>query len=738
MNLNEQYSPNVPDASYGPNSYAYEFFVYGSADYPINELKNIYQGPAGVPNLEPYAQEYGRENNPWFQAEKWLRGRTDQVVNGSLALTYKITDDFNVRVRTALNTYIEQNTEQVPSGTNLNDYLPWYYFGWYGDYRQDDRNLLENNTDLTLNYNKKLAKDFSITALAGANERSFRYLSDWATTQDLSIPNVYNLDNSAKQGYAYNFDSKMQVYSAYYSFDIGYKNYININTTGRVDNLSTLPSGNNTFFYPSVSVSSVVNDYIKLPEFISFLKIRGSFADVKGGLTSPTIGTSYNAAQSTALGTGWNSQPVGNLLGYGTELYTPYNGPTYLNSSSNGPTTYYNGSSSVNLSNTISNANLKPYDVQSEEFGADIKFLNNRLGFNGTYFTTLNGPNIISLPVAPSTTNSTEIVNGLTTRKKGIELELVGSPLRSKDGLNWDINANYSTYKETLASVYNGATSIFQNDHLYHIGDRLDALYGTKFVRDANGDIINSGGAPISAPSQPNDENYGLLGYADPDFAFGIRNQFSYHNWTLSFQFDGRIGGKIYDYTYYKSMNGGTAVESAEGAYGVARNADWQSLETTGKVGNGGQGSYIGPGVTITSGTPQYGPGGVITNLNQLTFAPNTTPQTVQAYISSDLGGNFDEYYIVSRSFAKLREATIGYNLPEKMLQGSFIKKASFNIVGRNLLYFAARKDIDLDEYASGYDASTRNLTGQGDSGNPITLASPTARRYGLNIHLTF
>ena len=105
LNLSEQYSPNVPDVSYGPNSYAYEFFVYGSSDYPISELKNIYQGPQGVPNLVQYAQEYGRENNPYFQAEKWLRGRDNQVINGSLRLTYKFNDDFNVALRTALNTY---------------------------------------------------------------------------------------------------------------------------------------------------------------------------------------------------------------------------------------------------------------------------------------------------------------------------------------------------------------------------------------------------------------------------------------------------------------------------------------------------------------------------------------------------------------------------------------------------------------------------------------------------------
>jgi len=733
LNLNLQYSPNIPDVNYGPNSYAYEFFVYGSSDYPINALKNIYQGPQGVPNLVQYAQEYGRENNPWFQAEKWLRGRDNQVINGSLAFTYKFNSELSLKLRSALDTYNELNTEDVPSSTNLNEYLPWYYFGWYGDYRQDQRNLLENNTDLTLNFNKKLGKSFELTALAGANERSFRYLSDWATTKDLSIPNVYNLDNSNNPILDYNFNSKMQVNSAYYSVDFGYKNYITLSTTGRVDNLSTLPSGNNTFFYPSVALSSVVNDYVKLPEFISFLKLRASFADVKGGLTSPYIGSSYNAVQSTALGTGWNSQPVGNLLGYGTELYTPYNGPTYQNSNPSAPATYYGGTPSVNLSNTIANAHIKPFDVQSYEYGADFKFLNNRLGLNATYFTTTNGPNIISLPVAPSTTNTNQIVNGLTTKKDGVELELMGAVLRSKDGLNWDVNANYSTYRETLKSVYNGATSIYLNNHVYNIGDRLDAEYGTKFVRDQNGNIINSGGVPLSAPSQPDNANYGLLGYADPDFSFGIGNHFRYKNWSLSIQFDGRIGGKIYDYTYYHSMNGGTAVETATGAYGAARLAEWNSTKE-GTVA--ATPAYVGPGVTIVSGTPQYGPGGQITNLGQLQFAPNTTPVLVQSYVSSGLGANFDEYYMVSRSFAKLREATIGYSLPQNMLQGSFIKKATFSLVGRNLLYFASRKDIDLDEYASGYDASTLQITGT-DNGN-ANLASPTARRYGLNINLTF
>jgi TonB-linked SusC/RagA family outer membrane protein len=733
LNLNLQYSPNVPDVDYSPNSYMYMFKVYGSSDYPIDELKDIYKGPQGVPNLVQYAQEYGRENNPWFVAEKWLKGRDKQVITGSLRFTYKFNNDLNLALRTALNTYNQLNTEQVPASTNLNLYLPWYYFGWYGDYRQDQRNLLENNTDLALNYNHKFSNGFNITALAGANERSFRYQSTWATTKDLSIPNVYNLNNSLNPILNYNFNSKMQVNSAYYSVDFGYKNYININTTGRVDNLSTLPSGSNTFFYPSVSASSVVNDYVKLPEAISFFKLRASFADVKGGLTAPYIGSSYNAVQSTALGTGWNSQPLGNLLGYGSEYYSPYNGPTYINSNPSAPATYYGGTPSVSLSNTIANPKIKPYDVKSYEFGTDLKFLGNRLGLNATYFTTTNGPNIIQLAVAPSTTNSNQIINGVTTKKNGFELELVGSPLRSKDGLNWDINLNYSTYKETLESVYDGATSIYQNNHVYHIGDRLDAIYGTKFVRDGSGNIVNSsGGIPIAAPAQANNSQLGLLGYANPDFSFGITNKFNYKNWTLSFQFDGRIGGKIYDFTKYHSYNGGTAIETATGEFGAARLAEWNSTAEGTKAATP---AYVGPGVTLVSGTPTYGLGGVITNLSQLTFAQNTTPVLVQSYISSGLGGNVDEYFMISRSYAKLREVTFGYSLPASMLQGSFIKKVSINLVGRNLLYFAARKDIDLDQYASGYDASSRVLTGPSGGSD---LESPTARRYGLNLHVTF
>jgi TonB-linked SusC/RagA family outer membrane protein len=725
LTYNVQYSPNIPDVSYGPNSYSYMFKVYGSADYNINDLKDIYKGPQGVPDLVQYAPEYGRENSAWFIAKKWLHGRDKSTVYGSLKFTYKFTKELNLSLRTQIDNYNELNTEQVPASTNLNTYLPWYYFGWYGDYREDRRNSLENNTDLLLNYNKTLNSGWSFGGLLGASERSFRYISSWATTKDLSLPGVYNLNNSINPVLSYNFNSKMQVYSAFYSFDIGYKNYFNINTTNRLDHLSTLPTANNTYYFPSVSISSVVTDYLKLPEFISFAKLRVSYADSKGGLTAPYIGSAYSALTGSS---------VGNLLGYGSEHFTPYNGPTYGNFAGVTPTTIYNGTPSVNITNTIANPAIKPYDVKSTEAGIDLKFLHNRLGLDFTYFTTTNGPNIFSLPVAPSTTYTNQIVNGVTTLKKGFEIGLQGSILRNPNGLNWDVNINYSTYKETLKSIFGTEVQLQQNGHNYVVGDRLDAIYGTKFVRDQQGNIVYGNGSGVPLQSGGGIAQNGLLGYANPDFAFGISNRFSYKGFTLSFQFDGRIGGKIYDRTYYQSMNGGTALESASGAYGTARLADWNAFKATGKVGNAGLGSYVGNGVIITGGTPHF-TNGQIDNMSQLTFGPNVTPVTAQSYISSGVGGNFDEYYMISRSYAKLREASLGYTLPSKLLAGSFIKKATFSIVGRNLLYFAARKDMDLDQYASGYNASDRSLIGGSSS---VDLQSQTARRYGFNINLSF
>lgn len=726
MNFNKQYTPNIPDVSYGPNSYIYMFKVYGSADYDVRDLEDIYKGPQGVQDLVQYAQEYGRLNNPWFMAKKWLRGHDKTDIYAYLRLNYKITKDLNVSLRSQVSTWNQQRTEQVPSSANLNAYTSWYKFGWYGDYREDDRKLFENNTDLQLNYNKTFGK-WVISGLAGANSRTFTYNSFYGTTRALAVPNVYVLSNSSQAPLSYTWDSKMQVYSGYYSFDFGYDKYFNINTTGRLDHLSTLPKGNQSFFYPSASISTAVSDYVELPHAISFLKFRASFADVKSGLTQSTVGTAYKQVTGITTST---------LLNYGTELYSSYDGPSYTNQDAAAYSTLYNNQASVTYSTVKANANLKPLNRLSYEGGMDIKFLNNRLGLDATYFYTENGPQIYQIQAAPSTTYTAGNQNAVTTKRAGFELSLTGSPFRNKDGFSWDVNVNYSTFKETLQKIgYGGLTDIaLYANHTNAEGSRVDEVYGTKFLRDGSGNIVYDANGALLKATGSNSQVYGALGHLNPDFTFGINNRFSYKNISFSFQVDGRIGGVIYDYNYYATRQGGSDLSTVQGAIGAARLAEWNST----KVGTQAPtasllGNESGAGVKIVSGTPKF-QNGVISNMSELTFAPNTTPITVQGYLNGNVK-SIDEMYMISRSFAKLREVTIGYNVPSKYLQNKAIKAISISLVGRNLLYFAARKDFDIDQYASGYNASDGTTGGAAANG---ALQSTTARRYGFNLNVTF
>jgi len=724
LNLGVQYTPNIPDAAYGPNSYVYELSVYGSADYDVRDLKDYYKGPQGVPGKPmQYNNEYGRANNPYFQAANWLHGHNKTDIYGFIKLNYKITDDLNLSLRTQVTTWNQLRSEKVPASTVLNAYLPagWYTFGSYnGDYREDSRRLLENNTDLLLTYNKKISKDWDLSALAGGSWRSYKYVSSFITTQNLSLPNLFEFANSKGTTYSYNYIANMMVYSGYYSVDLGYKNYFSISHAGRVDNLSTLAKGNNTFYYPSFSISSVISDYTSLPAFLSFLKVRASYADVKGALTSSTIGSAFQSITGKTVNAG--------LLGYGTELVSAYDGPSYTNQNVYSTATYYNGTSSINYSTTLANSTLKPYDNKSYEGGVDMKFIKNRIGLNATYFTSINGPQIYALGIAPSSGYTAENVNGITSKRKGWELTFSGSPLKSARGLNWDILVNWSTYKETLDKIYGSETGWTINGHTYHVGERLDALYSTGFVRDNLGNIIYSGGSPMKNPnSDVNSKTF--LGYMNPDFTFGINNHFSYKNFSFSFQFDGRIGGKIYDRIYYQMNNGGTSQESVHGDLGAARLKEWQSTNT-GTVSPTAK--YVGKGVVMT-GTPTY-VNGKITNFKDLQFAPNTTPVLVQSYLSSGIAANFDEYYMIDRSYAKLREVTFGYSIPATKLAKTPFKSASVSLVARNLLYFAKRKDFDIDQYSSGYNFSTNTLSGTSST----DLQSPTARRYGVNVNLSF
>jgi TonB-linked SusC/RagA family outer membrane protein len=697
INFSRQFSDNFPDVVYGPNSIIYNMIIWGAADWNVNDPAIRAKWQPGKEGVQSLYAEYQRYHNPWFMVEEWPRGHFKNDVYGYFALTYKIMNNLEVMARSAVTTFNVLRTEKMPFSAH-----PYGREEARGDYREDKRDLFENNTDLLLSYtnNGEILKGLDIRASAGGNLRSFKYNSSYATTDYLNVPEVYNFSNSRNPVKVFNFDSKMQVWSWYGFADISYKNYVNLSLAGRWDKLSTLPAGNNLFFYPSASLSTVISEYVDLPDFISFLKVFGSVANVKGGLTSPTRG------------------PAAYPLSYGTPYVTAYDGPTYENTAAYSTPLVYNNQPAAFFTNTISNPSLKPFSRTNYETGIDIRFLGNRLALDVTYFLYKDGPGIFQRDVSEATGYIKELVNGIETQRKGWEVSLTGTAIRAREkgAFSWDVMVNWSTYKETLAGIYQDQNKLPSNffigdnrgDRFIEIGDRVDAIYGGAFHRDPNGALINdAGGRPFTLPKGQ------LLGYANPDWVWGINNRFGFKNFMFSFQFDGRVGGSLVNYIQRQAFRGGRHIETTEGAMGEARLQDVQGIK-----------SFVGSGVVVTNGVPfQYDENGNISNYKDLQFGPNTTKQFLQDYISRAYSP--EEGNIVSKTFTKLREVILGYTLPDNMLgDKKIVKQVSLSFVARNLFYFSKVKDVDLDQYP-GFAAYS-------------TLQTPTTKRYGFNINFVF
>jgi TonB-linked SusC/RagA family outer membrane protein len=700
INYNYQTTPNFPDVNYGPNSMIYNIIIWGAADWNVDDMRNYWQkGKEGTQQI--YA-EYQRYNNPYFSTYEWLRGHYKTDVYGFASLNYKVTDYLDITLRSNVTTYNVFRPEKMP--TSATSYGREENLG---DYREDRRNLFENNTDLLIKFDKKITPDFTIQAIAGANLRSFSYNSNYTTTDYLNVPASslnpagFSFGNSRNPIKASSWNSEMQVASAYYSADFSYKKFINVSTTGRVDKLSTLPTGSNTFFYPSVSASTVVSDYIRIPDPVSFLKVRASYANVGSGLTSSSIGATPSGSY---------------FLGYGQQYSSSYDGPNYSNAGVYNTGLLYNNQPAAFFTNQLNNRSIKPDYNSSIELGLDAKFLQNRIGLDVTYYQSDLGPQIFSLTTSQASGYTSALQNGIKTQRKGWEVSISGSPLRNPDGLNWDVLVNWSTYRETLKEIYPQDPSIVQwptssfvggssGARYIKVGDRVDGYYNSAFAKDPNGNIIHdaSGKATRTPVAQ-------FLGYVDPDYVFGINNKFSYKKISFSFQFDGRVGGVIENQIQRQAFRGGRHIATVEGDLGAARANDVLGVK-----------SYVGQGVVLTGGKLNYDVEGKVTNYNELTFAPNTTKQFVQDYISYYY--NTQEGNIMSRSYAKLREVTLGYQLPTKWF-GNSIKRFNVSFVARNLLYFAEKNDMDIDQFA----------TRQGSA----DLQTPTTRRYGVNINVTF
>ncbi len=687
INYSRQYSPNFPDVNYGPNSMIYNVIIWAGADWSMKDMRNYWQpGKVGIQQI--YA-EYQRYNNPWFMVYEWLRPHYKNDLYGYISLNWKFARNFELMYRPGVSTYSIFRQEKMPvsAGAYGRDER-------LGDYREDNRHFFESNNEVQVKYNSRFFNNFlSVDGFVGGNIRSARYNGQFASTDYLSVPGLYTLANTLRPGKSASLALENLMVSGYYSFDFGLGKWLSLNTTGRFDKVSTLKLDHNTYFYPSVGVSTAVTDYVDMPRAVSFLKFRGSYAEGRNAGLYATIGQ-----PPIGFGTG---------QGYGQEYQTPinmgiydliYNGYTISNGN-------YNNAPGVVYTNGLLDPNLTADNKKTVELGMDLRFLKNRIGLDVTWFNSkselLSNRNDV---ISPTSGYDYVKTNYGSYKNTGWEITLSGTPVVTKN-FNWNVNVNWSTFVRKW--IKHPTPDNWSKD-----GSRVDMYYGEGFIRTPDGQLVHGAdGLLMRFRDAGQGDAKRIFGHGDPDWSWGITNSIGYKNFRLGFQFDGVVGGVFHDYVRQKMLQGGRHIETATGLWGEHRPDD-----VTG-------GSLVAPGIKL-NGTIQLDPvTGEITNMKDLTVVNNAQKTTVQNY--SSRYANIAELNIINKTFAKLREVTLTYQFPESLFRKSFIRKAEFSLVGRNLLlFFPSRyKDVDPDQFTQA---------------NGSDLQTPSTRRFGFNINLTF
>lgn len=525
-----------------------------------------------------------------------------------------------------------------------------------GNFSTSSQQYFDIVTDLILQYEHSFSKNIVLHAEGGASNYFRNDRYQNSSTDGLSIPGSYNLGNSSNPVQSTNGLEERRTNSFYGFVDMEFYGAFYLSVTGRNDKISTLPIVNNSFFYPSVAGSVIISELIKMPSWVNYVKARGSWAEVSNGQLDGT-GYTYDFLTSYDHGVKWNGTP------------------------------------SLTFGNTIRNPNLKPQTTQSWEAGLELKLFENRLGFDVTYYRAKDYNNIVSVRVSDASGFGYRFENGHTYLRKGIELVVTGTPVKNKN-FRWDVTANFSSYRRYLSEIFDGKEQLGK----LQAGDRADRIFGTVFEKDPQGNIVyQSNGFPKT------DAFSRFIGNDDPDWIYGVENSFRYGNFSLRLLVDGRIGGLIYSSTNQKMWWGGTHPGTVNQFRDDA---------------NAGKATYVGPGVVVTSGEIKYdGNGNVISDTR--TFKQNEKAVNYIDYMintSNEANNNYNYY---SETFLKLREVTLGWQVPATWIKRTFFRSASVALVGRNLLLFSKLPNVDPDP---GSD----------------NLQSPSTRSMGFNVNLKF
>ncbi|WP_212003247.1 SusC/RagA family TonB-linked outer membrane protein [Chitinophaga sp. HK235] len=644
ISYNRRFYPNNVGTGYGGGGYMYNLVVWTGAEYDVRDYKNYWI--AGKENIRQNWMENNWYDNPYFIANEILHGNTYDITNGYINANYQIKPWLKATLRNSFDAYSNTDTWR----NAISAVGGWNKKGYYSTSKGTG---FSTNHDLILSGNGKIG-NFGIDALAGG--ALYYYQTDVlnANTQNgITIPGFYSILASVDPAFVGVSSSKKQVNSLYAKATLSYKSLLFVDVTGRNDWSSTLSAANRSYFYPSVASSLVLSEFIPMPKWMDLAKVRGSWTKTKSDPAVFEINNTYGIKTNV-----WNS----------------------LNSAA--------------FPTTIRSSDLLPQTVRTYEFGLAAGFLKNRIHVDVTRYNQLNYNRLVSSTVSSASGFGSVLVNSQEQiLRKGVEITVDGTVINKKD-FGWDVQINWATdrrYYAKLDPIYSSQKPWVQE------GARYDWISINDWSKSPDGQMIMQNGFPIRNTYET------VLGYSDPNWIWGMTNNFRYKTFSFSFSFDGRVGGTSYSNTTQALWNSGASKESDN---------SWRYDE----VVNGNK-SYVASGVVVTGGAVERDATGKILS-DTRTFAPNTQQVSYESYIkryhSNAYTGAPQNYFL--QTFFKLREVALSYGLPAKVSKRLGIRNASVGFVGQNVLLWTKEfKNADPDK---GSD----------------NLNSPSVRYLGFNV----
>lgn len=660
-------SDNRPSISYGTESIMYLFNCWLPSSVKLGDLERLWQN--GLEGVQQYNWNYNYHDNPYLTVNQNTNGQYYDRIIGNVILKYDFTKWLSLQFRTATDWSNERREYRRAFSTQR---FP------FGQYREVGIVNEERNSDFLLSINKNINSDFDFSATLGGN--SMRQVSRFneSVAGQLNIPGIYSLNNSRIALVSQQNNVAKKINSLYGSAGVSYKNMLFLDFTGRNDwssaltlpeDLKTLGTEDNSYFYSSVALSAIISEMITLPRSVSFFKLRASFAQV-GNDTDPFAFTQTYS----------RSDPFGS-----SQIY----GETSL----------------------LANLQLKPEISSAYEFGTDIRFLNNRIGLDLTYYRSRTKNQILNIPLSNTSGYEFRKINAGLISNYGVEAMLTLNPVRTKN-FSWDVFVNFSSNRSKVLELsdslmaYQLASKGVSVEA--RVGERMGDLYGIGFTRvqssdktapyyDATGQytgqiVYADNGRPIPTT------NTMKLGNYNPDFLMGIGSALNYKGIKLNFLFDIRQGGKLYSLTQTVGREGGIISETLEGR------ADGYDMS---KEGNG----VIGEGVVMN------GDG---------SFSPNAKKISVREWHTAWTDGrSLAEGVMYDASFVKLRELQIGYAIPDKIFGKTPFRGATVSLVGRNLFLWSNVPHVDPETMSYNDGTALPGIE---------YMSIPSSRSYGINL----